>query len=380
MSNPFTAQLVVESYLHGVRIDSFLVRHFRNYTPFRIQRLVRAGQVRIEGVPAECTDRVYRGQTVSIRLIEPPDHLLPPEALPVDLLYEDEWLVVANKPAGMVVHPCGNHVSGSLVNRLQAYLDAATPLPGLVRPGVVHRLDRLTSGVVVLTKDHLSHRRLSIHFQQNRVSKTYLAIVHGSVIPESGEITLPIGATPGGSTIRMSTRPDAVDPRPSLTRFTVVERFANCTAVHVQPVTGRLHQIRVHMASLGHPLLADEFYSGYRTFTRDEVLSPRSPNEYLAAAESLPIHPRGVAVPKKEGLPDSDAEPGEEPDEDGVDGTGELAAGDEQVLIRRQALHAFRLRFVHPIRMTPMELTAPIPPDMGQLMTVLRELSPAPAR
>src|SRR5712671_6284996 len=106
---PFAAELTVESYLHGVRIDSFLVRHFRNYTPYRMQRLVRAGLVRIEGVAAETDDRVYSGQSVEVRLAEPPDHLLPPEPRDLEILFEDSWLVVVNKPADMVVHPCGNY-------------------------------------------------------------------------------------------------------------------------------------------------------------------------------------------------------------------------------------------------------------------------------
>jgi len=162
-----------------VRIDSFLVRHFRNYTPYRMQRLVRACQVRIEGVVAETDDRVYRGQAVEVRLIEPPDHLLPPEPREIEILFEDSWLVVVNKPADIVVHPCGNYVSGSLANVLQAHFDSQTQLRGLVRPGIVHRLDRLTSGVMVCTKDHLAAPQIVDPFRTGRVLKNYLALVHG---------------------------------------------------------------------------------------------------------------------------------------------------------------------------------------------------------
>ncbi|HEY2253757.1 MAG TPA: RluA family pseudouridine synthase, partial [Planctomycetaceae bacterium] len=258
---PFTAELSVESYLHGVRIDSFLVRHFRNYTPYRMQRLVRAGQVRIEGVVAESVDRVYRGQAVEVRLLEPPDHLLPPEPRELEILFEDKWLIVVNKPPDIVVHPCGNYVSGSLANVLQAHFDSQTQLRGLVRPGIVHRLDRLTSGVMVCTKHHLAHRKLGIHFEQGRVLKNYLALVHGVVPDDRGEINLPIGQWPGGGTIRMSTAPDAIDPRASRTLYEVVERFADFTLVRAEPHTGRLHQIRVHLAGIGFPVVADEFYS-----------------------------------------------------------------------------------------------------------------------
>jgi 23S rRNA pseudouridine1911/1915/1917 synthase len=222
---PFTAELTVESYLHGVRVDSFLVKHFRNYTPFRMQRFVRAGQVRIEGVVAESDDRVYKGQSVLVRLLEPPDHLLPPEPRDLEIIHEDQWLIVVDKPADVVVHPCGNYVVGSLANSLQAHFDLQTQLPGLVRPGVVHRLDRLTSGVIVCTKDHLAHRKLAIHWEQGRVMKSYVALVYGVMTEQSGEVDLPIGEFPGGGTIRMSTAPDAVAARASRTLFEVLERF-----------------------------------------------------------------------------------------------------------------------------------------------------------
>ncbi|HTI49563.1 MAG TPA: RluA family pseudouridine synthase, partial [Planctomycetaceae bacterium] len=258
MTYPFSAELTVEPYLHGVRIDSFLIKHFRNYTPYRMQRLVRAGQVKIEGVLAESDSRVYPGQSVSVRLIEPPDHLLPPEPRALDILYEDSWLIVVNKPADLVVHPCGNYVTGSLANALQAHFDEQTQLRGLVRPGIVHRLDRLTSGVMVCTKDHLAHRQLSIHWEQGRVHKTYLALVYGVVPHDEGEVDRPIGQFPGGGTIRMSTAVDAVDPRESRTLYKVIERFERFTLVEAQPLTGRLHQIRVHLASAGFPVVSDE--------------------------------------------------------------------------------------------------------------------------
>jgi 23S rRNA pseudouridine1911/1915/1917 synthase len=310
---PFTAELIVENYLHGVRIDSFLVRHFRNYTPYRMQRLVRAGQVRIEGAVAETDDRVYKGQFVDVRLVEPPDHLLPPEPCALEILFEDAWLIVVYKPPAMVVHPCGNYVTGSLANALQAHFDGQTPLKGLVRPGIVHRLDRLTSGVMVCTKDHLAHRKLSIHFEQRRVLKKYLALVHGIVPDDRGEINLPIGEWPGGGTIRMSVAADAVDARASRTDYEVVERFERFTLVRAQPHTGRLHQIRVHLAAIGHPVVADEFYSPQRV----------------------------------------------------------LSEGDG-ILLSRQALHAESLRFVHPITREVVTFEAPLAEDMQRVLNALR--------
>ncbi len=335
---PFTAELTVESYLHGVRIDSFLVRHFRNYTPYRMQRMVRAGQVRIEGVTADSDDRVYKGQTVEVKLVEPPDHLLPPEPRELEILYEDSWLIVINKPPDIVVHPCGNYVSGSLANALQAHFDGQTPLRGLVRPGIVHRLDRLTSGVMVCTKDHLAHRKLSIHFEQGRVLKNYMALVHGVVKQDEGEINLPIGQWPGGGTIRMSTAPDAVDPRPSRTVYEVVERFGGFTLVRAQPHTGRLHQIRVHLAGIGFPVAADEFYSPASVLTFAD-LKLASSNGHTAG-----------------------------------NGNGRFLAADE-LLLSRQALHAASLRFVHPITRAVVTFEAPLAADMQRTLKALRTLS-----
>ena len=332
MPYPFTAQVTVESYLHGVRIDSFLVRHFRNYTPFRMQRLVRAGQVRIEGALAEPDARVYKGQTVDVRLIEPPDHLLPAEPLPLEILFEDPWIVAVNKPQDLVAHPCGNYSGGSLANALQAHFDTQTELRGLIRPGIVHRLDRLTSGVMVCTKHHLSHRRLSIDFQESRVCKEYLTLVNGVVENDEGEVRLHIGNTPGGGTIKMSTAPDAVDARAARTRYRVVERFAKHTLVMAQPFTGRLHQIRLHMSAMGHPVASDEFYSH---------------SQYLTLAELFGDDP--AAYPTRVA-----GQPG------------------ETILMSRQALHAYRLVFMHPIRLELMTVIAELAPDMQRVLELLR--------
>lgn len=340
MPSHFTADLTVENYLHGVRIDTFLVRHFRNYTPYRMQRFVRAGQVRIEGVIAESGSRVFKGQSVQVRLIEPPDHLLPPEPLPLNIIFEDAWLIVLDKPPHVVVHPCGNYVTGSLANALQAHFDAQTPLRGLIRPGIVHRLDRLTSGVIVCTKDHLAHRKLGIHWEEGRVKKTYLALVHGVLAHDRGEIDLPIGNFPGGGTIRMSTAHDAVDARASRTLYEVVERFEKFTLVQAQPMTGRLHQIRVHLAALGHPVVADEFYSTGSTLTR----------RHLARQSG----------PARDGVNES------------AQTTNGCANPADEALLTRQALHAHRLRFVHPITGVVSEFTAPLAADIELVLAALR--------
>ncbi len=317
---------VVEQYLGGVRIDTFLERHLRNYSVYRVQRMIHAGAARIDGSLATIDVRVHRGQEVSVRLVEPPDDLLPAEPFPLEVVFEDPWIIALNKPAGMVVHPCGQYATGSLANFLQAYFDARTPVKGMVRPGIVHRLDRLTSGIICIAKEHLGNRGLSMAFENGRVSKAYLALVHGDVRSDRGVVRAAIGNTPGKRTILMSTRADAVDPRPSQTSYEVVERFGVCTLVRCKPLTGRLHQIRVHMAHIGHPLLADEFYSPSPWFTRADL----------------------------EGSTPADADE------------------ENEILFDRQALHAETLTVLHPIRNEMLTFHAPPAADFAQLVRLLR--------
>ena len=281
------AELTVESYLSGTRIDRFLVRHFRNYTPFRMQRMVRAGLAKIDEATVGPDHRVFAGQRVSIRLLEPPDKLIPAENIPLDIVYEDAWLIVVNKPAGLAVHQVANHQSGTLTNALQWHLDQQTPLRGLGRPGIVHRLDRMTSGLIVIAREHVSHRRLSLSFQNQQVHKSYVAMVEGVLRKPSGTIDLPIGRQPGRRSILMSVSPHARAPKPARTEFDVVNRGSNATLVRATPLTGRNHQIRVHLAAIGHPVVGDAFY-GPRGQIKDD--SPES-RHALHAERLMFAHP-----------------------------------------------------------------------------------------
>lgn len=331
MSVPFTAELIVEEYLHGLRIDTFLVRHFRNYTTWRMQRMVRAGAATVDEAPADQTQRVFAGQRVRIRLLEPPDKLLDPEPVSLPILYEDMWMIAVNKPAGLIAHPTGEFQSGTLANVLQAHVDARTPLKGLVRPGVVHRLDRQTSGVIVLATDHVAHRNLSQAFETGQTSKSYLALVEGVMERSSGTINRPIGRARSGRHVLMSARPDAIGAKPAKTHYTVLERFAAHTLVRATPVTGRNHQIRVHLAAIGHPLVGDEFYA--------------------ANGRIKPLH------------------------DSGDDASREVETG---LPIRRHALHAERLCLAHPITQVWMELQARLPADFAETIQVLRKQSGSP--
>lgn len=338
---PYSARLIVEAELNGVRIDSFLVRHFRNYTTWRMQRLVSAGQVRVNEALASSTQRVFVGETISVRLIEPPDKLLEPEPAPFRLVYQDPWLLVVDKPAGIVAHPTGEFQTGTLANGLQAYLDEQTSVPGLVRPGLPHRLDRQTSGLMVIATHHQSHAGLSVSFEAGRISKSYLAIVEGVISRDGGSIDLPIGRDRADRRVLMSARGDAINPRSAKTPYVVEERFARHTLVRATPLTGRNHQIRVHFAHIGHPLLQDEFYDKHGTFK-----------------------------PWRSDLPDPDT--GSIQGNEALNVTGLLPSG-------RHALHAASLSFAHPITGVWMSFESRLPPDMRRAVQTLQSQSTDPA-
>lgn len=342
LSTPPTLEFAVERDLHGIRIDSFLEHHLRNYTKWRLARLVRAGAVRIDWAPVDESRRVTRGERVEVRLFEPPDKLLLPQPIELPVLYADAWVLVIDKPAGLIAHPTGEYQTGTLVNALQHLLNQQTPYPGLLRPGIVHRLDRQTSGLMVVAAQHRSHMQLSAAFEQGRVSKTYLALCAGRLEADAGAIDLPIGRTRFGRGVLMSARADAVDRKPACTKYRVLQRFAEHTLVEARPLTGRNHQIRVHFAHIGHPLVGDEFY-----LPRGAVRSPRS-------AERARLS----------GL---EAEIGE-------------VTEDFDELEGRHLLHAARLEFAHPISDVWMTFTSALPADfrgrLQQLANAVPQSSP----
>ncbi|MEW4490189.1 RluA family pseudouridine synthase [Thalassoglobus sp. JC818] len=318
-------ELTVEAFLSGHRIDVFLSRHLRNYTTWRLQRIAAAGGVTINSVPVDEVTRVFEGQQVCVRLIEPPDKLLEPEQLSLPVIYEDHWLMVVNKPPDVVVHPVGTVQSGTLCNGVQHLLDQRTEYKGLLRPGIVHRLDRQTSGAIVVALTHVAHVGLSEAFETSRVSKTYLALVEGQIEKDQGVIDRPIGKLPTGRHVLMSCRPDAIQAKPAKTSYRVLERFTDHTLVLCKPVTGRNHQIRVHLAHLGYPIVGDEFYE------RNGRVKP-----FHNKANGN--HSREVET----GFP-----------------------------IRRHALHAYQLSFSHPITQRWMSHLAPLPGDFLATLQVL---------
>lgn len=326
MVTPFELEFVVANYLRGRRIDSVLVRQLRNHTPFRIQRLVRAGLVQLDQKVVDLETRVYPGQRVRVRVVEPPDKLLTATAAPIEILFEDRWLTVVNKPPGQMTHPAAESRTDTLINALQWHLDQQETPRGLLRPGIVHRLDRDTSGVIVTTKHHLAHRNLSIQFQQREVTKTYLTLVEGRLKNDTGVIARDIGHVDDPESILMSAGTSARDARSASTSYRVLERFDDCTFLEASPLTGRLHQVRVHLAHIGHPVLGDPFYGPCGQIRQDRQGRSLVPARPCLAGSSL----------------------------------------------TRQALHAARLECRHPIEDRSMRFEAPLPDDLARAVRIAK--------
>ena len=281
-------EFVVESEDAGARLDVYLTRQIRDFSRSQVQRLIRAGLVtKGERSARKSGELVESGDRIGVR-IEREELRAVPEALPLEIVYEDADLVVVNKPAGMVVHIGAGVKSGTLVNALLHHIGALSRAGGELRPGIVHRLDRMTSGLVVVAKNDFTHRALAAQFKGREVHKTYLVLVHGRVARDSGEIAAPVGRDP---VRRVRMKIGGIRPREALTRYRVQRRFPHFTLVQAEPRTGRTHQIRVHLSSLGHPVVGDTLYGApgklrlgteelrtlARTFLHASVLEFRHP-------------------------------------------------------------------------------------------------------
>lgn len=241
----------------GKRLDHLLHERLPEYSRSRIQAWIRDGRAPVNGAAVRASYLVRPGDSIEVEPAEAPPLHASPEAIPLEVLYEDEDVVAIDKPAGMVVHAGAGVHSGTLVNALLHRFAALSGVGGALRPGIVHRLDRFTSGVLLVARNDAAHRNLAAQFSGRLVEKTYLALVHGSVARQSGRIERPIARDPVHRT-RMTSR--LAQGRAAWSEYRVLRRFERFTLLEVKIGTGRTHQIRVHLSSIGHPVAGDKLY------------------------------------------------------------------------------------------------------------------------
>jgi 23S rRNA pseudouridine1911/1915/1917 synthase len=325
------ATFVVEPAEAGTRLDVFLAARFPDRSRSFLALSIDKGAVRVDGVQARGSLKVKAGSLVCFTVPAAPRSGPEAEEIPLEFLHLDEWMAAVNKPAGMVVHPAKGNWKGTLAGALKWHLEreaesgrvGLSTAGGPTRPGIVHRLDRDTSGVIVVARTEEAHHALAKQFERRTTAKTYLAITQGCPQLDRDEINLPIGIHPYQRE-KMAVRRDHATSREAVTRYEVVERFRAAALVKVTPQTGRTHQIRVHLAAIGCPVLCDALYSG-----------------------------RAVIEPAFFGLP----------------ATHPLADGP---LLTRQALHAARLEITHPATQERLAIESPLPADMERVLMALR--------
>ena len=250
-------ELRVEEVDEGKRLDVYVGGQLA-LSRSAAQRLIDEGRTLVGGERTKAGRRVRAGDVVTVTAPEPEPLDVAPEDLPLDILYEDQDIIVVNKPRGLVVHPAAGNWTGTLVNALLAHCRDLSGIGGKIRPGIVHRLDKDTSGVIVAAKNDAAHLALARDLKERAVEKTYLAIVHGVPREDKGTIDAPIGRHPTHRK-KMAVLPEG-QGRPAVTHYEVVERLPGYALLSVHPITGRTHQIRVHLAHIGHPVVGDPVY------------------------------------------------------------------------------------------------------------------------
>jgi len=318
-----SVRLTVPADAAGTRIDKFLGGQSEaDISRTRAQKLIDQGLVLVDGQPVAVKHRLNGGELIVITVPPGPPSVVVGEDLPLDIVFEDDYLAVVNKPAGMVTHPAPGNRTGTLVNAIVHYFHTLSGAPGVNRPGIVHRLDKDTSGLLVVARDDSTYAGLQKAIQSRQLKRIYLALVWGHLKDDRGEIDMPVGRSPRD---RKKMAVTGAAPREAITRYRVVERFRSYDLLEVSLQTGRTHQIRVHFSHLGHPVFGDPQYGGRLKAIRG-LFGPERPlaNRLLT-------------------------------------------------LIDRQALHAFRLEFLHPITGLSLEFESPPPPDMSLVLATLRQ-------
>jgi len=289
--NPYSLILVTSEFANR-RIDKFLSSVGQGFSPVLsrsfIQKLINNSRVTVSGRAVKSSYKLKIGDEIKVEFPELKPPSVKPEPIPLDIVYEDESVIVVNKSAGMVVHPAGGTYSGTLVNALLYHCrDTLSGIGGVERPGIVHRLDKDTSGLLIVAKDDFTHRHLSKQLRDRTIVRKYLALVKGNIKEDSKRIEMPIGRHVSDRK-KMSTK--TRKGRLAITEFKVVERFGDYTLLEVRLKTGRTHQIRVHLSSIGHSVAGDRVYGGSQ---KSEVRSQISiPRQMLHANTLGFIHPK----------------------------------------------------------------------------------------
>jgi len=314
-----TPVITAPADVSGTRLDAFLSSQFTDISRTRIQRAIEDGDILVNDRAVKPSYKLRADDKIEIDLPEPPPVDLLPEPLPLDIIYEDDALIVVNKPAGMVVHPGAGLDSGTLANALVYHFNELSGTAGRMRPGIVHRLDKETSGLLVVAKNDLAHMKLSEQFHDRNVFKMYVALVYGRVSQSIGDIEANIGRSPHNRT-RMAVLKGGAG-RYAHTIFQVEDRYQEFSLLRVQIKTGRTHQIRVHLAHIGHPVVGDTVYGqGRENSVRDPLMRK------------------------------------------------------EIRLLDRHFLHAAQLEFLHPVTGEIKKFEAPMPAELTSFLSVLNQL------
>ena len=325
ITDPDSLEFTVSEKQDGERLDKCVATWCDTLSRTQIRREITAENVLVDGKPAKPAYRVAINQQVVCEFQVAPPKGPKPEPMKLSILYEDEALAVIDKPSAMVVHPAKGHWHGTLVSGLAHHFDELSNVGGSVRPGIVHRLDRDTTGVIVIAKTNEAHRKLAQQFEMRSIVKQYLCLCLGRIDRDRDTIDVPIGHH-AYNRVKMAIRHDGGNPKSATTFYEVIERFRRISYVRVRPKTGRTHQIRVHLAHVGNPVLCDRLYGAMSNVSRSFLVSGRDK------------------------LPESERD----------------------ILLTRQALHAESIEFSHPISSERMKVKAPLPQDMSRVVDALR--------
>ncbi len=320
----------------GERIDMYLTQVLDGVSRNQMRMLVHEGGAQVDGRTVRPSFRLRPNQQIRFRMPEPPEDGTIPEPMSLDIVFEDDGMVVVNKPPGMVVHPARGHWSGTLTSGLAYHFQSLSDIGGPTRPGIVHRLDRDTSGVIVVAKTNAVHMNLAAQFADRTVKKQYVAVACGVLSRDRDQIDRPIGRHPYQRE-KMAIRANHATSKEATTFYEVIERFRGFTYVRLFPKTGRTHQLRVHLDHLRHPILCDKLYGGRSRITADDLAGNYHPQ---------PSAQRETTEP----------------------------------LLTRQALHAQRLELDHPQSGKRMVFEAPVPDDIEAVLKCLRSLNPSENR